>query len=72
MATAGAGDVLCGIIVSLIGQGMGIFDAAQLGVYVHGLAGDIASRNKGEASMIATDILNYLPEAFLHYKREKK
>ncbi len=71
MATAGAGDVLAGIIVSLIGQGMGIFDAAQLGVYIHGVAGDIASRNKGEVSMIATDILNYLPDAFLHYRREK-
>ncbi|MCP5003572.1 MAG: NAD(P)H-hydrate dehydratase [Planctomycetes bacterium] len=72
MATAGSGDVLSGIIVSLIGQGMGVFEAAQTGVYIHGLAGDIASRNKGEASMIATDILNYLPDAFLHHKRERK
>ncbi|GJQ57208.1 MAG: NAD(P)H-hydrate dehydratase [Candidatus Scalindua sp. AMX11] len=72
MATAGAGDVLSGIIASLIGQGMGVFDAAQLGVYVHGLAGDIASKKKGEASMIATDILNCLPEAFLHYYQWEK
>ncbi len=70
MATAGAGDVLTGIIVSLIGQGLREFDASQLGVYIHGLAGNMASRKKGEVSMIATDILDFVPDAFMRYRRE--
>ena len=69
MATAGAGDVLTGIIVSLIGQGFNVFDASQLGVHIHGLAGDMASKKKGEVSMIASDILDFLPDAFLRYKK---
>ena len=72
MATAGVGDVLTGIIVSLIGQGLGVFDASQLGVYIHGLAGDIAAKKKGELSMIASDIIDCLPDAFIKYKKEKK
>ena len=71
MATAGAGDVLTGIIVSLIGQGFNVFDASQLGVYIHGLAGDIASKKKGEVSMIASDILDCLPDAFMRYGKER-
>ncbi len=72
MATAGSGDVLSGIIVSLIGQGLDVFNASQLGVYLHGLAGDIATKQMGELSMIASDIINYLPDAFIKYKKEKK
>lgn len=72
MATAGAGDVLTGIIVSLIGQGFDVFDASQLGVYIHGLAGDIASKKKGELSMIASDIIDCLPDAFIKYKKERR
>ncbi len=68
MATAGAGDVLTGIIVPLIGQGLREFDALQLGAYIHGLVGNMASRKKGEVSMIATDILDFVPNAFLKYK----
>ena len=71
MATAGAGDVLTGIIVSLIGQGYDVFDASQLGVYIHGLAGDIAAKKKGGLSMIASDIIEYLPDAFIKYKKMK-
>jgi NAD(P)H-hydrate epimerase len=71
MATAGAGDVLTGIIVSLIGQGYDVFDASQLGVYIHGLAGDIVAKKKGEQSMIASDIIEYLPDAFIKYKKMK-
>lgn len=64
MATGGTGDVLSGIIGSLIGQGFSAYDAAQLGVYIHGVAGDIAAKQKGETSMIATDLIDFLPEAF--------
>ncbi len=72
MATAGAGDVLTGIIVSLIGQGLDVFDASQLGVYIHGLAGDIAAKKNGESSLIASDIIDYLPDAFIKYKKERR
>lgn len=64
MASGGTGDVLTGIIASLIGQGVEAFEAACLGVYVHGLAGDLVSKEKGETSLVATDLLNKLPEAF--------
>jgi NAD(P)H-hydrate epimerase len=64
MATAGSGDVLTGVITALIGQGMSDFDAAVLGVYVHGFAGDIAAEKTGQVSLIATDIIESLPKAF--------
>jgi ADP-dependent NAD(P)H-hydrate dehydratase len=64
MATAGAGDVLTGIIAAIMGQGLSNFDAAVLGVYIHGLAGDIAARKTGQVSLIATDIIDALGEAF--------
>lgn len=63
MATAGSGDVLTGIIGSLLGQGYGIFEAGKLGAYFHGLAGDIGAEKKGEASLIASDIIGFLPKA---------
>ncbi len=63
MATAGTGDVLSGVVGSLMGQGLDIFDAAKLGVYLHGLAGDIAKEKLGEYSMCATDVMNNLPDA---------
>jgi NAD(P)H-hydrate epimerase len=64
MATAGAGDVLTGVITALAGQGLSDFDAAVLGVYLHGLAGDIAVKKIGTVSLIATDIIKGLPKAF--------
>jgi ADP-dependent NAD(P)H-hydrate dehydratase len=64
MATAGAGDVLTGIIAALCGQGLGNFDASVLAVYIHGLAADLAAKDKGQISLIATDIIDYLPCAF--------
>ncbi|QQY80024.1 NAD(P)H-hydrate epimerase [Keratinibaculum paraultunense] len=61
MATAGSGDVLTGMITSFVGQGMSPYEGAVLGVYCHGLAGDLVSRDKGEYGMIASDILNNIP-----------
>ena len=63
MATAGSGDVLTGMIAAFLGQQYTPFEAAQLGVYLHGTAGDLAVREKGEISMIATDILDNLHSA---------
>ena len=64
MATAGSGDVLTGVITALIGQTLSTFEAAVLGVYVHGLAGDIAADGLGQVSLMASDIIETLPEAF--------
>jgi len=63
MATAGAGDVLAGMIAGIIAQGNDILRSVQYAVYLHGLAGDMAAGELTEASMTATDILEYLPEA---------
>ena len=63
MATAGTGDVLTGIVASLLGQGLSCLDAADTGCYLHGLAGDIAAKQLGKASMIATDLLDALPQS---------
>lgn len=65
MATAGSGDVLTGIITSLLARGYSTKDAALVGMYVHGLAGDIAMQNKGMESLIASDIIEHLPQAFM-------
>jgi NAD(P)H-hydrate epimerase len=65
MATAGSGDVLTGIIASLLGQSLNPVNASLLGVYIHGFAGDMAAKGKGEHSLIATDIIDSLPDAFV-------
>ena len=65
MATAGSGDVLTGVTTGLLGQGLSDFNAAVLGVYIHGLAGDIAAEKLGQISLMTTDIIDSLPYAFL-------
>ncbi len=68
MATAGSGDVLTGIILSLLGQGYSPGNAALLGVYLHGLAGDLAAEASSEESLIAGDIIESLGLAFQYLK----
>jgi len=71
MATGGTGDVLTGLLSALRGQGMSDFNAAQLAVYLHGLAGDIAASEKGEISLIARDLVEALPAAFLKHRSDR-
>ena len=70
MATGGSGDVLTGLIAALVAQGMSPFDSACLGVHVHGLAGDFAADELGQPSMIASDLLDFLPAALQSVCRE--
>lgn len=71
MATAGSGDVLSGIIVALLAQAYLPFEAAILGVYLHGLAGDLAAEELGQASLIAGDLVKYLSTAFIRLQSSK-
>ena len=68
MAKGGAGDVLTGVIAALLGQHLAPFEAAQLGVYLHGLAGDLARDQIGEVSLLATDLLDFLPAAIRQHQ----
>jgi NAD(P)H-hydrate epimerase len=68
MSTAGTGDVLTGMISGFLGQTLNPIHACILGVYMHGLAGDIAASEKGQHSLIATDVIDKIPDAFLSFK----
>ena len=65
MATGGTGDVLTGMVAGLIAQHpQHVLEATALAVYLHGLAGDLAAEELGEESVVASDLINYLPAAF--------
>ncbi len=67
MAKAGSGDVLTGMIAAFLAQDLDEFTAARLGVYLHGLAGDLAAKEKTKVSLIAMDIIEKIPAAFKKY-----
>lgn len=64
MATAGSGDVLTGLLAALLARGYSQPEAAKLGTYLHGLSGDLAARDIGMESLMASDIIDYMPKAF--------
>lgn len=63
MATAGSGDVLTGLIAALVARGLEAYEAARLGAFLHGRAGDLAATALGQESLVATDLLRFLPDA---------
>jgi NAD(P)H-hydrate epimerase len=71
MATGGSGDVLTGMITSLLGQGYEPAQASIIGVYMHALAGDIAAGEKGQEALIASDMINSIGWAFKCIRDEK-
>ncbi len=70
MATGGSGDVLTGLITALAGQGLTPWEAARLGVYTHGLAGDLAAAELGQVSLTAGDLIRFLPAALQQVSRD--
>lgn len=71
MATAGSGDVLTGIILAMLAQGIDPLSAARLGVYVHGLAGDLCADSFGQLSVIASDLIDHLPQVYMTLNNDK-
>jgi NAD(P)H-hydrate epimerase len=72
MAKGGSGDVLTGILTGLLAQRYSPQEAAILGVYLHGMAGDMGAREKGKEALLASDIIESLPQAFVHLNRLKQ
>jgi NAD(P)H-hydrate epimerase len=69
LATAGTGDVLTGILVSLLAQGFTVEETALFGVYLHGLAGDLCEKEIGIRGMVSTDIVNFIPKAYIFLEK---
>lgn len=69
MAKAGSGDVLTGLVAALLARGLSPWDAARLGAHLHGRAGDLAAAALGEESLLATDLIGFLPEALREHPR---
>ncbi len=70
MATAGSGDVLTGILTGLLSRGYTCENAALVGMYLHGLAGDLAVQELGKESLIASDIIRFLPAAYMSLNKQ--
>ncbi len=69
LAKGGSGDVLAGVIASFVAQELNLFDAAALGVHLHGLSGDLAAKNLTEYCVTANDTIRFLPNAFMNYAK---
>ena len=69
MASGGCGDVLTGMIAGLLGQKLSLWDAARLGAYLHGLAGDLAAADRGQIGLIASDLVDRIPAAIRQYQK---
>jgi NAD(P)H-hydrate epimerase len=69
MATGGVGDVLTGVITALLGQKLAPWDAARLGAYLHGLAGDLVAAERGEIGLLASEVADRIPQAIREYQR---
>ncbi len=72
MGTAGSGDVLCGIIAAMQSHNFDKVDAVRTAVFLHGLSADLAAEELGEDGLIAGDILNTLPQALKHYRKNRE
>lgn len=71
LATAGTGDILSGIIAGFLAQGLSSFDAVCLGVYIHGLAGEMLKEKYGSAGGLASDLLPFLPQVLLNISKHR-